>query len=608
MGQEQIRRCIFCMETLGEGSSRCPRCFKAPWDYRPQGDCLMPETELHGRYRLGAVLGAGSFGRTYIGWDTVLDKAVALKEYAPSGLCVREEDGSLLPVEEKAFFEGKAAFWKEAQTVYARFDVPGICPVLDCFEEKGTAYMVEEYMPGGTLGEMLEKRPGRRLTYEEALSLFAPVLAGLSLLHGEGIVHLDISPDNLMLDADGRLRLIDFGSAVGKNQGGKPTAKYSYAPPEQLGAGGKVGPWSDLYSLCAVLYESLGGERPAPALRRMGRETLPPLSRRAELPAEAESAIMQGLGLEVQSRFFALSPFMEKLGVQTPQKADLLKAHRVCWGEIWLDAISSPILLKKKRRGLTGLQKRRLLQGLGIVVLVLGLLSGGAALYARTHPMEWLQKRLEWAYKTPKPQRQVIAEGTELYEQIKDSLTGYAQNEYGRYEVDKAWVKETKLLSNNDSCFYLKETLGKRVLELTLEAEINWEEAQSTFYGDIYERGEYRKFFAVDTHYFNYAEWEGGTIHWETDAYTGYMQSLWLSTRDRELALKFLTKTFPCFVPETYFTQEEAEALLDTLFQEDSLYSISQHGRFYLYGSYYENSGWSIYIYPQDGLQSIYGY
>lgn len=568
----------------------------------------MPETELHGRYRLGAVLGAGSFGRTYIGWDTVLDKAVAIKEYAPSGQCMRGEDGSLIPVEEKAFFEGKAAFWGEAQTVYARFDVPGICPVLDCFEEKGTAYMVEEYMPGGTLGEMLEKRPGRRLLFEEALTLFAPVLMGLSLLHSEGIVHLDISPDNLMLDADGRLRLIDFGSAAGKNQGGKPTAKYSYAPPEQLGAGGKVGPWSDLYSLCTVLYESLGGERPAPALRRMGRETLSPLSRRAELPAEAESAIMQGLGLEVQSRFFALSPFMEKLGVQAPKKADLMKAHRDCWGEIWLDAISSPMLLKKGRRGLTGLQKRRLMLGLGTLVLVLGLLSGSVALYASTHPAEWLQKRLEWAYKTPKPRRQVIAEGTELYERIADSLTEYAQNENGRYEVDKAWVKEMRLFGNHGPCFYLKENLGKRVLEVTLEAKINWEEARSTFYGDIYERGEYRKFFDVDTHYFHYAEWEGGTVYWETDAYTGYMQNLWLETRDRGTVLKFLTDTFPCFVPETYFTQEEVKALLDTLSQEGSPCSVSQHGRFYLYGSYYESSGWSMHIYPQDGLQTIYGY
>ncbi len=246
--------------------------------------------------------------------------------------------------------------------------------------------------------------------------------------------------------------------------------------------------------------------------------------------------------------------------------------------------------------------------GLGTVVLVLGLLSGGMALYARTHPMEWLQKGLEWAYKTPKPQRQVIAEGTELYEKIADSLNGYAQNENGRYEVDKAWVNKMGLYSNNAPCFYLKETLGKRVLEVTLEAEINWEEARSTFYGDVYERGKYRKFFAVDTYYFHYAEWEGGTVYWETDAYTGYVRSLWLEARDREPALKFLTKTFPCFVPETYFTEEEAEALLDMLSQEDGAYSLSRHGRFYLYGSYSENGGWSIHIYPQDGLQTIYGY
>lgn len=568
----------------------------------------MPETVLHGRYTLGVVLGAGGFGCTYMGWDTGLDKAVAIKEYAPVGLCSRDTEGHLIPVEETAFLQGKSDFWGEAQTVYARFDVPGICPVLECFEEGGTVYMVEEYMPGGTLRELLDKHPGRRLPYGEAVALFAPVLEGLAMLHGEGIVHLDISPDNLMLDGDGKLRLIDFGSAAGKHAGGKPTAKYSYASPEQLGAGGKIGPWSDLYALCAVLYETLSGERPAPALQRMQRDTLSPVSRRVQLPEEGEAAIMQGLGLDVQSRFFALSPFMEKLGLPGGGKA-LLEVHRRQWGDRWLEAVSAPALLKKRsRRGLTGLQKRRIALLAGAAAVVLALFAGGCMLYERTHPEEVLQWRLEQSYKQPKPQRPVIIEGTELYAEVMDSLQGYERSDYGVYTVDRDWVEKMVLPSNNTPCFPMKEALGRRALEVTLGMDMDEENLWTTFTGLVSEGTAGFSYLVVGTSYSVRMDLDSGQISWNRDAVTGYMQNLRLETTDRALAMKFLLDTFPCFIPETYFTEEEAEGVLDAIYQGESGYSLSAHSRFYLYGWYSQTGGWYISITPQDGLQTGYGY
>lgn len=608
MEREKTRRCIFCMEGLEPGSERCPRCKKAPWDYRPAEGSLPPETELHGRYRLGVVLGVGGFGRTYMGWDMALDKAVAVKEYAPKGLCLRNTEGKIQPTEVESFQQGKGEFWGEAQTVYARFDVPGICPVLECFEEKGTAYIVEEYMPGGTLRELLDKRPGHHLVYEEALRLFAPVLEGLAKLHSEGMLHLDISPDNLMLDAEGTLRLIDFGSARGKKQERRPTAKQAYAPPEQLGAGGCVGPWSDIYALCAVLYEAVGGERPVGALPRMRRDTLSPLSRWAQLPVEGEAAIMQGLGLDIQSRFFALSPLMERLGLASLQK-DLLEAHRRQWGDRWLEAVSAPAVLKKRsRRGLTGLQKRRIAMGIGTVVLVLGLLVGGFALYESSHPQEVLQWRLERAYAKGKPERQVLVEGTELYDQVLASLEGVDKTDYGSYDVTEEWAKKMGLASNSSAYFPLKESLGKKVLEVTLGVKLREENRSSFFYGSVYAYETPCPYLYISTGYSVTETIDTGYIDWHYDAVTGYMSTLRLSTTDRELATAFLTDTFRCFVPETYFTVEEAEEILTRLQQTGESMSISHHSRFYLYGWYREESGWYLSLQSVDSMQTLYGY
>lgn len=609
MEQRNVRRCIFCMEALESGSERCPLCKKAPWDYHPAGDSLSPETELHGRYRLGVVLGVGGFGCTYMGWDMALDKAVAIKEYAPKGLCSRNAEGEIQPTEKESFLQGKADFWGEAQTVYARFDVPGICPVLECFEERGTAYIVEEYMPGGTLRELLDKRPGHRLTYEEALRLFAPVLEGLAKLHSEGMLHLDISPDNLMLDAEGTLRLIDFGSARGKKQEGRPTAKQAYAPPEQLGALGVIGPWSDIYALCAVLYEAVGGERPMGALTRMRRDALAPLSRWAQLPAEGEAAIMQGLGLDIQSRFFALSPLMERLGLVAGQQKELLEHHRRQWGDRWLEAVSAPNLLKKRsRRGLTGLQKRRIAMAIGVVVLVLGLLVGGFTLYESSHPREVLQWRLERAYAQEKPARQAIVEGTELYDKVLASLEGMEKTDYGSYEVTEEWAKKLGLASNGSACFPLKENLGKRVLEVTLGLEFREEDQSGFFYGTVREYDAPCPYLYISTGYSVSQTIDTGYIDWHYDAVTGYMSTLRLSTTDRELAMAFLTDTFHRFVPETYFTEEEAEEILTQLQQTEESLLISHHSRFYFYGWYREDSGWYLSLQPMDSVQNLYGY
>ena len=166
----------------------------------------MPEHSIRKeKYEIQRVLGSGSFGVTYLALDLVLEHLVAIKEYAPVGTCRRQMDGSLCPAEgyEAEFAEGRRRFREEAARIYGMFDLPGICCVLDFFEENGTAYLVEEYLPGGTLRAYLNERRGHVLSFAECQTMFAPVLEGLCRLHARGIIHRDISPDNLMRTGDG---------------------------------------------------------------------------------------------------------------------------------------------------------------------------------------------------------------------------------------------------------------------------------------------------------------------------------------------------------------------------------------------------------------------
>jgi len=224
-------------------------------------------------YVVERILGQGGFGITYLARDTNLDQTVAIKEYLPIELAVREGDCSVHPVSrghEDDFHWGLERFAAEARTL-ARFDHPNIVRVLAVFEENNTAYMVMRYESGASLQERLP----RRGTLEEGplLAILFPVLGGLARVHAEGFIHRDIKPANLFVRDDGSPVLLDFGSA--RHALGRETRTLTslvspgYAPFEQYySKSDRQGPWTDIYGLGATLYRAVCGVAPVDAVDR----------------------------------------------------------------------------------------------------------------------------------------------------------------------------------------------------------------------------------------------------------------------------------------------------------------------------------------------------
>lgn len=224
-------------------------------------------------YRLEAVLGAGGFGMTYLGWDTHLEKHVAIKEYFPVELAVRALDGSLVPVTTEHRYNyrwGLERFIQEARTL-AKFSHPHIVRVMRYFEANATGYMVMDYEKG----ESFERRLGRNPAPDEAQlkALLLPLLGGLQAVHEAGFLHRDIKPSNIFLREVGGPVLLDFGAA--RQAIGSATKSLTsvltpgYAPLEQYSSDGRQGPWTDIYALGGVLYRALTGENPPDAVGRL---------------------------------------------------------------------------------------------------------------------------------------------------------------------------------------------------------------------------------------------------------------------------------------------------------------------------------------------------
>jgi len=230
-------------------------------------------------YRLESVLGAGGFGMTYLGWDTHLEKHVAIKEYLPTDLAVRALDGSIVPITGELYREyqwGLDRFIQEARTL-AKFSHPHIVRVNRYFQANGTGYMVMDYEKGESLYQMLKR--GLRPDEARLKSILMPLLDGLQAVHATGFLHRDIKPSNIFVRESGSPVLIDFGAARhavgGATKSLTSVLTPGYAPLEQYSSDGHQGPWSDIYAMAGVLYRALVNDNPPDAVSRMKGDTLP---------------------------------------------------------------------------------------------------------------------------------------------------------------------------------------------------------------------------------------------------------------------------------------------------------------------------------------------
>ena len=283
--------------------------------------CLRKETRLIGRYTIEGVLGQGGFGITYLGIDELHEKKVAIKEFFPQGIVTRnieyQDTVTVTFVGEKDNYEkGKERFLKEARTMAKFSKDEGSVKALDFFEINNTAYIVMEYLEGITLKQYL--RENQRIAPEDLIELLVPLIESLDEIHSQGMIHRDISPDNIMVLPDGRIKLMDFGAARDYTEFGEKSLsivlKPGYAPPEQYQTHGVQGPWTDIYALCATMYKCITGENPPDAIERVMDDSLKKISEFGiDIPPQEEAAIIKGMSVSAKDRYQDIKDFCEDL-------------------------------------------------------------------------------------------------------------------------------------------------------------------------------------------------------------------------------------------------------------------------------------------------------
>lgn len=304
--------CYHCMTPYeGENAKFCPKCAFEFATYHSESYHLTPGFLLRDRYMVGNVLGEGGFGITYVGMDNILKRKVAIKEFFMSGYVNRTNTVSQEVItghgnKEEVFRKNLGKFVEEGQVLAKFAQEDGVVSIMDFFEENHTAYIVMEFLEGETLRQYC-KRKGV-LSAQEMLRILTPVMNALAKIHEKKLIHRDISPDNIMMMENGKVKLLDFGAAREFDQEDVKSLsvilKPGYAPEEQYHSKGKQGPWSDIYSLCATVYYCMTGKAPDNSLDRLAGDTVKPLWEVvSNCPDKFAKAIMKGMAVYQDQRF-----------------------------------------------------------------------------------------------------------------------------------------------------------------------------------------------------------------------------------------------------------------------------------------------------------------
>lgn len=304
-------------------SPKCKKCGHDQSSVAVNNSVLKPMTILHARYLLGRVLGKGGFGVTYLAKDLQNDNIVAIKECMPEQYCTRNvQNASLAPRanRENHFRISKLLFLQEVEALFALRNNSFVVDIYDRFAENNTEYFVMEYIDGISL-KALSNSQGGRTSINTATSVLFTVGSALMEVHRLGIIHRDISPENIMLSRDGGIKLIDFGAA--KNMQKTTTIanapvflKPGFAPPEQYNSSTPQGEWTDVYALAATYYTTVSGRSLVSSVDRIEGDNLRSLSElECGISQSVSDVVSRAMMLDYRDRYAEISDFLDGMSV-----------------------------------------------------------------------------------------------------------------------------------------------------------------------------------------------------------------------------------------------------------------------------------------------------
>ncbi len=309
--------CLHCFATVNPKTRICPRCGKHADEQSPAG-ALPMRTVLSGRYLISAPLGRGGFGITYKGYDMYTSSVVAIKEFFPKGYTKRLPNTTVVELgtveNAKVFNYWLTAFIQEAKVLTSIKHLDGIVSIYDFFLTNNTAYIIMEYLNGMSLHRFINGRGGK-LHMTETLNIMRPVIETLLRLHQHGVIHKDISPENIQIVDNRIIKLIDFGAASIYTQNiQKPffVLKKGYSPLELYTQGGSQGPWTDIYELGSTIYTCLVGNPPPEATeRRVTDKIVPPSQLGVKIQPVREKSLLKALSVYPKDRYSNIAAFQQ---------------------------------------------------------------------------------------------------------------------------------------------------------------------------------------------------------------------------------------------------------------------------------------------------------
>lgn len=460
---------------------------------------LQRNTGLIGRYVIQEVLGQGGFGITYLGIDKLYGNKVAIKEYYPQKIAMRkaqyEDVVTVTSIEEKNNYnKGKKRFLDEAQ-VMARFNKnEGIVKILDFFEANNTAYIVMEYLEGVTLKQYLGKYGV--IQFRNLIEMMLPLREALIEIHSQGLIHRDISPDNIMVQHNGKLKLMDFGAARDYTESGNKSLtvilKPGYAPPEQYQTHGVQGPWTDIYALCATIYKCLTGITPPDAIARvMDDKFKEPDQLDGKLSPDIKKILWKGMNIFPEERYQDIVEFGEDVydALFTPEenkKLDLDNEKNIDEDLDSPDKDNESVLKDDKIEGavkktsIPKKEKRKSPVKKVLVIIVCLLLAGGIKYYSTGNEQEISTAKKDLV-ENPKIVKDTSVEGGKKvtwdciwfgsYPQTKIVSSSKENDLYSTLEKSNGWDKNNDIIIGKEKyhrakkCYFKYEPIKWRVIK-----------------------------------------------------------------------------------------------------------------------------------------------
>lgn len=460
---------------------------------------LQRNTGLIGRYVIQEVLGQGGFGITYLGIDKLYGNKVAIKEYYPQKIAMRkaqyEDVVTVTSIEEKNNYnKGKKRFLDEAR-VMARFNKnEGIVKILDFFEANNTAYIVMEYLEGITLKQYLGKYGV--IQFRNLIEMMLPLLEALIEIHSQGLIHRDISPDNIMVQHNSKLKLMDFGAARDYTESGNKSLtvilKPGYAPPEQYQTHGVQGPWTDIYALCATIYKCLTGITPPDAIARvMDDKFKEPDQLDGKLSPDIKKILWKGMNIFPEERYQDIVEFGEDVydALFTPEenkKLDLDNEKNIDEDLDSPDKDNESVLKDDKIEGavkktsIPKKEKRKSPVKKVLVIIVCLLLAGGIKYYSTGNEQEISTAKKDLV-ENPKIVKDTSVEGGKKvtwdciwfgsYPQTKIVSSSKENDLYSTLEKSNGWDKNNDIIIGKEKyhrakkCYFKYEPIKWRVIK-----------------------------------------------------------------------------------------------------------------------------------------------